>query len=81
VLQADSPDEWLAAISLLFENPDQRERLAGAAQMFVRQHHTWSARLSPLVDLLGLGDQAEASLPAIDEAEALAVSPLSLGEG
>lgn len=54
VLRADTPDEWLAAISLLFDNPAERARLAAAGQAFVEQHHTWSARLAPLAHLLGL---------------------------
>jgi glycosyltransferase involved in cell wall biosynthesis len=76
VLQADSPEEWLAAISLLFDNPTERERLARAGQLFVERYHTWAARLAPLNGLLGLGDHA---LSATYEAEALAASPFPLG--
>jgi sugar transferase (PEP-CTERM/EpsH1 system associated) len=81
VLQADSPEEWLAAISLLFDNPGERQRLAVAGQRFVQRHHTWAARLAPLADLLGLGGHALAPLSATHEAEALVASPLPLGEG
>ncbi|HWB13953.1 MAG TPA: glycosyltransferase [Pirellulales bacterium] len=77
VLRADSPDEWLSAISLVFEDPAGRERLGAAGQLYVQRHHAWSARLAPLADLLGLGD--DVPLSATHEAEAL--SPLPLGEG
>jgi sugar transferase (PEP-CTERM/EpsH1 system associated) len=54
VLRADTPCEWLAAISLLFDNPHERDRMAAAGQAFVERHHAWSARLAPLANLLGL---------------------------
>jgi polysaccharide biosynthesis protein PslH len=84
VLQADTPDEWLAAISLLFDTPRERDRLASAGQAFVQRHHAWSARLAPLADLLGLEssrhtplcrprDNAECPPLATHRAEAIAI--------
>jgi sugar transferase (PEP-CTERM/EpsH1 system associated) len=77
VLRADSPDEWLSAISLVFEDSTERERLAAAGQRYVERHHTWSARLAPLADLLGIRDD----MPLSTTHEAEALSPLPLGEG
>jgi len=79
VLRADTPDEWLAAISLLFDDPAERDRLAAAGQAFVEEHHTWSARLAPLADLLRLDASVGNALCGVPElatrrAEALAVA-------
>jgi sugar transferase (PEP-CTERM/EpsH1 system associated) len=54
VLQADSPSEWLDAISTLFEDVGLRERLGRAGRSFVERHHRWEQCLAGLDKLLGL---------------------------
>jgi glycosyltransferase involved in cell wall biosynthesis len=62
VLRADTPAEWVAAISRLLSDASERERLAAAAHAFVTEHHSWSARLAPLADLLA--DRSRHRVPA-----------------
>lgn len=51
-LQADSSDEWVAALSKLFEDRQLRIDLAAAGRTFVEAHHSWESRLKPFDDLL-----------------------------
>ena len=54
VLCADSSEEWGGAVSTLFDDPAERERLAAAGRSFVEHHYAWNCRLAPLAELLGL---------------------------
>jgi sugar transferase (PEP-CTERM/EpsH1 system associated) len=51
VLQADTPQQFAAAILSLLEDPQLRERLGASARRCVEKHYTWSARMGPLVAL------------------------------
>lgn len=54
LLKADSPCEWIEAVSGLLTDADCRRRLGNAGRHFVEQNHVWDVCLSPLTDLLGL---------------------------
>lgn len=51
-LRADSPDEWVAALSRLFIDSHLQIDLAAAGRDFVEAHHSWKSRLKPFDDLL-----------------------------
>jgi sugar transferase (PEP-CTERM/EpsH1 system associated) len=51
LLQADSPDQWRAAIELLLDDPRRRCEIGRSARQWVLESYTWSARMSPLVKL------------------------------
>ena len=52
VLQADSVDEWLFAISRIFDDRCLREELGMAGSAFVQLHHSWDHCLAPMDALL-----------------------------
>ncbi|MEZ6122037.1 MAG: TIGR03087 family PEP-CTERM/XrtA system glycosyltransferase [Planctomycetaceae bacterium] len=52
LLQADSVDEWVAAISSIFADRCRAEDLGIAASAWVQLNHRWDACLEPLVELL-----------------------------
>ncbi len=51
-LQADSPGEWLEALSRVFDEATLRSELGAAGRAFVEAHHSWASRLQPFEDLL-----------------------------
>jgi hypothetical protein len=51
-LRADSPGEWVTAISRLLDDPQLRIDLAEAGRAFVEANHSWQSRLKPFDDLL-----------------------------
>lgn len=51
-LCANTPGEWLVALSRLFDDAKLRSELAGAGRAFVESRHDWSSRLQPLEELL-----------------------------
>lgn len=48
LLRADSVEEWLNAISRVFQDPILRQELGMAAAAFVLRHHSWDECLSSL---------------------------------
>lgn len=50
LLQAESPSEWVEAISGLFNDPEQCRVLGRAGRQFVEEHHQWQRCLSPLIE-------------------------------
>jgi glycosyltransferase involved in cell wall biosynthesis len=62
VLRADSPEDWLAAITQLFNDPAERTRIAESAKTYVEHNHSWSACLAPLDDILGTSEPCLATL-------------------
>jgi sugar transferase (PEP-CTERM/EpsH1 system associated) len=53
LLQADTPQDWIAKISTLLGNTEKRRALGVAAREFVESHHCWSAHLKGLLPLFG----------------------------
>ncbi len=51
LLKADTPDEWVDAISGLFNNPQLQMQLGTAAASWVQRHHSWDAALAMLDEL------------------------------
>jgi sugar transferase (PEP-CTERM/EpsH1 system associated) len=58
--QADTPAQWVTAITTLLTQDDECRRLADAGRDFVCQRHCWPACLQPLDKLLRLADSAAA---------------------
>lgn len=52
LLQADTTDQWVSAISRVFEDPCQAEELGMAASAWVQLNHRWKACLEPLIEML-----------------------------
>jgi sugar transferase (PEP-CTERM/EpsH1 system associated) len=48
LLQADQVDEWVDAISRVFDDRCLQQELGLAATMFVQRHHSWNECLAPL---------------------------------
>jgi len=55
-LRAATPADWVAAISRLLQDPDERCRLGTAGRAFAEQHHNWDRCLEPILGLLGLDE-------------------------
>jgi sugar transferase (PEP-CTERM/EpsH1 system associated) len=53
LMTADSPEEYLTAISGLLENPKRRMRLAAAARERVLSHHSWGSSMTKLDNIIG----------------------------
>jgi glycosyltransferase involved in cell wall biosynthesis len=51
LLQADTPEQFAAAILSLLTDAELRKRLGASARRRVEKHYTWSARMAPLVAL------------------------------
>ncbi|GAB6164110.1 TIGR03087 family PEP-CTERM/XrtA system glycosyltransferase [Thermostilla marina] len=54
VCRADTPSEWVAALERIFRDDDFARSLGAKARRTMESHYTWSARLAPLNELLGL---------------------------
>jgi sugar transferase (PEP-CTERM/EpsH1 system associated) len=54
LLVADSPAEWVAHLTRLFEDTSRRRQLGAAARAYVVENHCWDRCLAPLAGLLGL---------------------------
>jgi glycosyltransferase involved in cell wall biosynthesis len=52
LLIADSPSEWLQAITRFCESPELRHTLSTNARDLICQRYTWQATLSKLNELL-----------------------------
>ena len=52
VMQAASPPEWADRLVRLLGDADLRGRLAENGRRYVQTHHSWTACLEPLGDLL-----------------------------
>ena len=52
LLQADSPAEWLAAVSRVFDDETLRSKLELAGRDFVLTHHRWESCLEPMSQLV-----------------------------
>ncbi len=52
ILVADAPDVWVAQLLHLWNRPDHASELSRAGRAYVEREHAWSARLSPLVDIV-----------------------------
>lgn len=50
VLVASTPEEYAAQIEALWYDDALRTRLAGSAYRYVREHHSWTVRLQPLLE-------------------------------
>jgi glycosyltransferase involved in cell wall biosynthesis len=57
LLVADTPDEWVACLTQLFEDPARRRQLGAAGRAYVAENHCWDRCLAPLAGLLGLAGQ------------------------
>jgi len=51
-LRADTPDEWIAALSRVFDDTSFRKELGAAGRAFVKMHHDWTSQLLPFEDLV-----------------------------
>ncbi len=51
LLQADSPAEWIAAVSRVFEDPALAADLGAAADAWVHLNHCWNSCLQPIAEL------------------------------
>ncbi|HEY2908713.1 MAG TPA: TIGR03087 family PEP-CTERM/XrtA system glycosyltransferase [Gemmataceae bacterium] len=49
LLEAESPEEWIEALTGLFTNPQRRRELGLAARQYVKRHHHWETCLEPLL--------------------------------
>lgn len=52
LLQADSADDWVQQISMVFNERDRAEELGMAANAWVQLNHRWAACLEPLTEIL-----------------------------
>lgn len=52
LLEADSPEAWIAAVSRVFDDASLRADLGLAGSEFVRQHHAWEQCLSHVSALI-----------------------------
>ncbi len=50
-LQANSADEWVNAITTIFNDPSLASELGIAAAAWVQIHHLWDACLQPLTEM------------------------------
>lgn len=51
LLLADSPDQWVHAVTQLLTDHDRRNTLAQQARKCVEDRYSWSARMAPLVSI------------------------------
>lgn len=59
VRQAATPEEWIAAVTQLLDDPLARDRLGREGRKHVQQHYCWETRLKPFGALLGLPESVE----------------------
>lgn len=52
LLVADSPEEYLGHVVRLWQHVELRSQMAGTAFEYVRCHHSWKERLTPLVSMI-----------------------------
>jgi sugar transferase (PEP-CTERM/EpsH1 system associated) len=62
LLLADTPDQWVAQVSRLLDDPAMRSGIEQAARTRVEQSYSWAGRLAPLVSLCR--DLASGAAPA-----------------
>jgi sugar transferase (PEP-CTERM/EpsH1 system associated) len=58
-LRVESPWDWVASLSALLEDEDQRRRLGAAGRRYVELHHHWGTCLGAILPLLGLQADGE----------------------
>jgi polysaccharide biosynthesis protein PslH len=51
LLKAASADEWVSALSRVFDDKELQNRLGTAAMHWVRKHHSWDSALATLSEL------------------------------
>jgi len=61
--RADTPEQWIAAITELLQSPDEVARFATAGRQFTEQHHDWETLMSDFGRLLDLPDRTGAVKP------------------
>lgn len=54
-LSADTPDEWLRSLGMIFDDATLADRLSQAGRTHVETHFDWNARLAPFGDFLECG--------------------------
>lgn len=59
LFSASTPQEWVRAIGLLFEDSALRSRLGAAGRRFCKQHHDWDRCLKGFHELLDLPPAAD----------------------
>lgn len=52
LLRAETPDQWISAVTHLLETPSRRRELGAAARQFVEVHHNWDRCLAPLLEAI-----------------------------
>jgi glycosyltransferase involved in cell wall biosynthesis len=72
-LMAETPGEWLQAVMMLLDDPEQRRRLASSARQRLKEMYS---RRRVRGDLLGLADSIETDLRAAETRPALRGAPL-----
>lgn len=58
LLQAETPEQWIACLTKLLSDADSRRALGAAGRQHVAQVYHWERRLEPLEGLLGLGSRS-----------------------
>jgi polysaccharide biosynthesis protein PslH len=58
LLQANSTDEWVEAVSAVFNDQNLARELGIAAGAWAQVHHLWDACLAPLAEMLDVGRPA-----------------------
>ena len=64
LLQADTPEEWVEALTRVFKDPVLQKELGLAASTWVQMHHCWNACLEQLCGLTA--EVNEGSSPGIE---------------
>ncbi len=64
IRRADTPDQWVTAITELLQSPDEVARFSAAGRRFTEQHHDWDTLMSGFGRLLDLPDARRAVDPA-----------------
>lgn len=57
LLQANTPEQWVATLSNLLVDSAARQRLGQAGRDFTESNHHWAKCLQPLEELLGLTEE------------------------
>jgi sugar transferase (PEP-CTERM/EpsH1 system associated) len=59
VLTAETPADWIEAVSRVLEDGRLRRQLAAAGRLYVERHHDWEDCLKPIGKLIGLGGEGQ----------------------
>lgn len=51
IIGADTPDEWITKIDMLWKDADRRREIGTHARRFVESRHDWQHCLAPLTDI------------------------------